>query len=69
MNRITISDDILTELDDTIDVELDECREFFGVCKIIITPKCDSKLELVYNVDACFKFFNISFIIQSRCYS
>ena len=52
MNRITISDDILTELDDTIDVELDECREFFGVCKIIITPKCDSKLELVYNVDA-----------------
>ena len=50
MNKITITDEIITNLDDTIDVELDECREFFGVCKIVITPKCDSKLEIEYNI-------------------
>lgn len=50
MNRITISNDIVTELDETIDVNLDECYEFFGVCKIVITPICDTKLEIVYNV-------------------
>ena len=50
MNRITINKDLITELDDAIDVNLDECREFFGVCKIVITPKRDSRLEIVYNV-------------------
>jgi Fe-S cluster assembly protein SufD len=50
MNRITINKDIVTELDETIDVNLDECHEFFGVCKIVITPICDTKLEIVYNV-------------------
>ena len=50
MNKITIKDEIITNLDDTIDVELDECREFFGVCKIIIKPKTDTKLEIEYSV-------------------
>ena len=50
MNRITINKDLITELDDAIDVNLDECREFFGVFKIVITPKRDSRLEIVYNV-------------------
>lgn len=50
MNKIIISDEIKTNLDNSIDVNLEECNELFGVCKIVITPIRDTKLEISYNI-------------------